>query len=162
MIFPILKIPTDSETLQKPSVDVLIVDKELQSFVDSMVETMYAANGVGLAAPQVGRNINIFVMRTVKGLQENRQEHIILINPHTVIEFGDKVTDQEGCLSLPGLFGDVERFPTVGCVYWDVDGNRHSDVFSDFQARIYQHENDHLNGVLYPVRANKTYRVKTK
>jgi peptide deformylase len=164
MLLPIVKLTSDENAriLQTKSVDVVVFDQELRDFCANLVETMYANNGVGLAAPQVGRNVNIFVMRTVKGLQENRQDHIVLINPHTIIEVGDKITDQEGCLSLPGLFGDVERFPTVGCVYWDVTGQRHSDVFQDFQARIYQHENDHLDGVLYPVRATKTYRVKTK
>jgi peptide deformylase len=161
-VLQVLKVtnPKESKILQEHSVDVLSFDAELGVLVGSMIETMYAANGVGLAAPQVGRNLNIFVMRTVAGLQENRQEHIVLINPYTVIEVGEKTVDQEGCLSIPGLVGDVERFPMVGCVYQDVDGNRRNDVFQNFQARVYQHEFDHLEGVLYPDRAEKMYRVK--
>ena len=165
MVLNVLKITNEEEAkvLQNPSIAVAFAfynPQEIRDLCANMVETMYASNGAGLAAPQVGRNLNIFVMRTVKGMEGNFQEHIVLINPYTVIETGDKVTDREGCLSIPGMVDDVERFPTVGCVYWDVEGKRQSAVFTNLQARIYQHEKDHLDGVLYIMRAAKMYRKK--
>ena len=162
MIFSILKLTNADEAkiLQTKSVDVTEFNQGIRDLCTDMIETMYEAKGVGLAAPQVGRNLNIFVMRTIEGLKENRQEHIVLINPYTVVETGKKVMDREGCLSVPDLEGDVKRFPQVGCVYWDAEGNRHMAEFNDFQARIYQHEKDHLDGIIYVVRAIQMYKIK--
>lgn len=162
MLLNILKVtnPADLKILQSPCVDVTDFNQDVQDLCRDMAETMYASNGVGLAAPQVGRSLNIFVMRTMQGLAENRQEHVVVINPHVVIEIGDGGVEQEGCLSVPGWWGDVQRFYEVGVVYWTPEGKRVAGHFKSFQARIFQHENDHLNGVLFLKRATKFYRPK--
>jgi peptide deformylase len=162
MILNILKasIPEDGKILKAPSVDVVDFSQEIHDLAMNMVETMYAANGAGLAAPQVGRNLNLFVMRTERGLDTNQREHIIVVNPYTAFEGGDPINDKEGCLSIPGVWGDVLRFKEVGTVYQDTTGKRTGGVFTGFQARVYQHESDHLVGTLFVERATKFYRQK--
>jgi peptide deformylase len=164
MILNVLKMsnPAELKILHRKCVDVTDFNEDLQSFCRDMVETMFAADGVGLAAPQVGRNINMFVMRTLRGLAENTREHIVLVNPYTVIEVGDGGVAQEGCLSVPGLWGDVKRFDHVGVVYWTPEGERRGVEYKSFQARIYQHEYDHLQGKLFLERATKFYKPKSK
>lgn len=166
MILPVLKIfnPTDLHVLRTPSVDVATFDSDIANFCHDLVDTMFALNGVGLAAPQVGRNLNIFVMRTMQGLEKDTLEHIVVINPHTAIQSGKTEFMEEGCLSIPGLWGSVERFPYIGSLYYDVAGKRNLDHFTGFQARIYQHEQDHLAGTLFIDRSTvytKQNRAKT-
>lgn len=162
MILNILKASNieDAKILKSSSVDVTIFDQELNDFCLNLIETMYEANGAGLAAPQVGRNINLFVMRTEHGLETNQREHIVVVNPFTAFEGGDPISDKEGCLSIPGIWGDVERFKEVGTVYQDTTGKRTGGVFTGFQARVYQHEYDHLVGTLFVERASKFYQQK--
>lgn len=162
MILDILKAsnPADANILKTPSTDVVVFDRELNDFCFNLIETMYARNGAGLTAPQVGRNINLFVMRTEHGLDTNIREHIVVVNPFTAFEGGDPIIDKEGCLSIPGIWGDVERFKEVGTVYQDTTGKRTGGVFTGFQARVYQHEYDHLVGTLFVERASKFYRQK--
>ena len=161
MILNILKVANSKveyNILSTPSVDVTEFTQEIRDLCTDMVDTMFSANGVGLAAPQVGRNLNIFVMRTVEGIQNNTQDYLVIINPSVVIQLGDLSTDIEGCLSLPGILGAVERFSEVECVYQDTTGQRLPGHFTGFQARIYQHEYDHLKGILFINRATKFYR----
>lgn len=155
--------PEGRKTLKKECADVATISSQTRELCQDMVETMFAQNGVGLAAPQVGKNLNIFVMRTMKGIEQDTRDHIVLINPFTIIEVGGPLVAQEGCLSIPGLFADVERYSEVGCVYWTLDGNRIGAHFSGFQARIYQHEYDHLQGVLFIERMIKgTEKISKK
>jgi peptide deformylase len=162
MILNILKASNleESKILKAPSVDVVDFTQEIHDLAMNMIETMYASNGAGLAAPQVGRNINLFVMRTEHGLDTNIREHIVVVNPFTAFEGGDPIIDKEGCLSIPGIWGDVLRFKEVGTVYQDTTGKRTGGVFTGFQARVYQHEYDHLVGTLFVERASKFYRQK--
>ncbi len=166
MVLPIYKFDNKTElaVLKAQSVDVVEFTEEIRDFCANMVDTMLAVvtGAAGLAAPQVGKNLNIFVMRTERGMAEDTNEHIVPINPFTVIEVGEKISGREGCLSIPGYAGDVDRFPELGCVYWTPDGVRHAGHFKDFQARIYQHEFDHLEGVLYPDKATKFGKIRFK
>lgn len=127
--------------------DVTVFDDELKKLVNDMAELMYASNGIGLAANQVGVSKNIILVDVpskdwlaVEGL-------IVMINPK-IRGFGkDKVVEEEGCLSLPGVFVHVQRTCNINVEYYDVDGKMHLNGFSGLQARVIQHECDHLNGL---------------
>ena len=162
MILPVLKLTGEDRkpliALRQTAVDVTEFDAELRKLVASMIETMLAANGVGLAAPQIGRNLNLFVMR---GGNDNREMRVV-INPKTIIEVGEDVSTAnekiESCLSIPGILGRVTRCHEVRCVYWDENGHQHEESLKGMDARIYQHERDHLVGKLFVDLADKFYR----
>jgi peptide deformylase len=157
----IVKIDQAADILRAQSVDAELND-EIRDLCTKMITTMYEANGVGLAAPQVGKNLNIFVMRTTYGIENDINEHLVLINPRTVKQSGTPVVGVEGCLSIPGLIGEVKRFPTIQCAYTDENGVTHEKTFTDMEARIYQHENDHLNGILFLDRAERFRKVQLR
>ena len=117
------------------------IDAKLRTLLDNMAETMYEANGVGLAAPQVGLPIRVVVIDVGDGLFE-------LINP--VITFREgKETDSEGCLSLPNIFGEVERSAKVKVEFLDRRGKKKHVTGTGLLARCIQHELDHLEGTLF-------------
>jgi peptide deformylase len=162
MVLNILKVnnPADVGILRAQSEHIPEMTDDVRELCTNMVETMFTSRGVGLAAPQVGRNLNIFVMRTTEGIRLDNRDHIVLINPQVKALTGDRHTEQEGCLSIPGLWGDVERFDGVLTEYWSLTGETVSNQFSSFQARIFQHEYDHLKGTLFVDRATKFYVPK--
>jgi peptide deformylase len=123
-----------------------IADPEVQSFIDDMVETMHEANGVGLAAPQVGRELQLFVYQAA-GPPEIPLH--VVINPMIRPQSGELVYDWEGCLSIPDLRGLVPRHPAVRVQGLDREGRPLDYLVSGFEARIVQHEFDHLNGVVF-------------
>jgi len=151
MVLEIIKDddPIGHTLLHTPSVDVETFTPEIRNLCADMIDTMYAADGVGLAAPQIGKNINIFVMRTGR----SRSDNLVLINPHPVIMTGGPEWEDEGCLSIPGTFRPVLRWTEVGVVFWTPTGERKQVVLNGFLARIFQHEYDHLQGILFPERA---------
>lgn len=136
-----------SETITKDYPD-------LKSLVSNMYETMYAADGVGLAAPQVDLPIRVVVIgfrpydEKTDTYGEPTEEHT-LINPE-ILSFGDKKDwFNEGCLSVPDIHEDVLRPTTVKVHYWDEDWNEHTDDATGLYARVVQHEVDHLNGKVF-------------
>ncbi|KID57060.1 peptide deformylase [Pseudoalteromonas luteoviolacea] len=117
----------------------------VQSLVDDMLETMYAtSNGIGLAATQVGRDEAVVVI----DISDERNEPIILINPE-VSEGKNKEKGQEGCLSVPDYFAEVERFTSVKVIAQDRQGNPIEIENDEFLAIVMQHEIDHLHGNLF-------------
>lgn len=139
-------------TLRKVSVDITMDYPELEKFIKDMLQTMDEADGVGLAAPQVGRNIRIF---TVDG---NAFEEVdpdckgfrkVFINAHILERRGDDITRNEGCLSIPGIHEDVRRKDHILIAYTDEQGVLHEEEYSGIKAWIIQHEYDHLEGVLF-------------
>ena len=128
--------------LKKICAPVEKIDKRLRNFLDDMAETMYASEGVGIAAPQVGKSIRAVVIDVDK---KNRYD---LINP--VITFREgTVIDEEGCLSCPNLFGDVERAAKVRVEYTSRFGKKKILEAEGLLARCIQHELDHLDGQLF-------------
>ncbi len=131
---------------------------EIRRLVSDMIETMVDAGGAGLAAPQVHVSLRLFVFRVPEGRGENRNDPprptAVLINP--VIEpVGDAVAvSWEGCLSIPGLRAAVPRHATVRYAGVDLDGTTVQGEATGFHALVLQHENDHLDGILYPMRMN--------
>jgi peptide deformylase len=118
----------------------------LREISDKMFETMYAYNGVGLAANQVGLKKNIAVIDLSSG--KNPEKKIILVNPN-IIEFSGKQTVEEGCLSLPGFSEKIERYECVTVMAQDLDGKIFTLKASGYLSEALQHEIDHLSGKLY-------------
>jgi peptide deformylase len=125
---------------------------ELSALIQNMWETMYQAKGVGLAAPQIGLSIRLFLVDTVQAMEEEDSERGIkkvFINPTVLSESGDFWDYEEGCLSIPDIRGDVTRQETVKISYQDENFNEFEETFSDVDARVIQHEYDHLEGKLF-------------
>ena len=125
---------------------------ELKTLIANMYETMYASEGVGLAAPQIGRNDRIVVIDAdpvAETFPECAGRKFTLINPEIEILDGDTCSRAEGCLSLPGLSENVSRVEHIRLKWVDEDFNEHEEEISGFLARIVQHECDHLDGKLY-------------
>jgi len=124
----------------------------LHELIDNMWQTMYGAQGVGLAAPQIGVSKRIFIVDTKQTLDEEEEGEGIkkaFINPIMLSEDGEYWSYEEGCLSIPNIRGDVERQETIRIRYYDEDFNVHEDVFDGLNARVIQHEYDHLEGILF-------------
>jgi len=129
--------------LRRHTAPIRRFDRELARLAREMLDTMYARKGVGLAGPQVGVQRQIFVL----DVSEDRDRPQVILNPRIVRREG-KETDEEGCLSIPGLHVEVERAEAVEIEYQDLDGNLHTELGSGLWARAVQHEKDHLDGRL--------------
>lgn len=139
--------------LKKRAEDIAADFPNLPDVIKNMWQTMYAASGVGLAAPQVGMSIRLFVVDTVQ-LQEKRKTDFngikkVFINPTILEETGEEWKYEEGCLSIPGIREDVFREPVVKIHYFDEHFNEFTETFDDINARVIQHEYDHIEGVLF-------------
>lgn len=133
-------------------------DAELQTLIENMFETMRAAPGVGLAAPQIGESLRLVVVEYTEDEDENaKPKKYVLINPEIVKRSEETVTDLEGCLSLPGLAGRVERHQSVTVKAKNRFGKSLKIEAEEWLARIFQHEIDHLDGVLYIDRAEEVF-----
>jgi peptide deformylase len=125
----------------------------LAQLIEDMWETMYQANGVGLAAPQIGLAIRLFIVDSTQIKDEMRkgEEGIkqVFINAHKVEETGKLWTYEEGCLSIPHVRGEVERQETLTIRYLDENFVEHEQTFSGINARVIQHEYDHIDGQLF-------------
>lgn len=153
---PVLRKKTENITTEYPNLNELI---------DNMFETMDASNGVGLAAPQIGRAIRLFVVDSTHMYEdENKGERMVFINPTIVEEVGDPWTFEEGCLSIPHIREDVIRQAKVTVSYQDADFKTHKKVFDGMTARVIQHEYDHIEGVLFidHISAFKRQLIKNK
>ena len=131
--------------LKKVCEPVVKIDKRLRNFLDDMAETMYASEGVGIAAPQVGESIRVCVVDVDR---ENRKSRYDLINPVITHREGS-VVDNEGCLSCPDLFGDVERAEKIRVEYTNRFNKKKTLEADGLLARCIQHELDHLDGQLF-------------
>lgn len=138
--------------LRNPSEKIDATYPDLKQLIEDMMETMYTSEGVGLAAPQIGRNIRLVVIDAnpvADTYPECAGKKLVLINPEIEVLEGDKVSRAEGCLSLPGLSEDVKRIENIRLRWLDADLKEHDEVISGFLARIVQHECDHLEGKVY-------------
>ncbi|MDH3243351.1 MAG: peptide deformylase [Saprospiraceae bacterium] len=150
MILPIFAY--GSKVLRKKADDVDSTYPELAALIENMWTTMYHAQGVGLAAPQVGHSIRLFIIDTI---QLNKEEDEtggikqVFINPEKMKENGEQWTYEEGCLSIPNVRGDVDRPEKVILSYYDENFVQHTQEFENIEARVIQHEFDHLEGILF-------------
>jgi peptide deformylase len=148
MIYPVTVF--GDPVLRKVAEPITEDFNDLKGFIQNMFDTMYSSEGVGLAAPQVGQSIRVFVLDTTSE-DEDEPAGIkrAFINPEILEKFGDSWVMNEGCLSVPEIREDVLRPESVRLRYRDEDFVEHEEVFSGFTARVIQHEYDHLEGVMF-------------
>ena len=138
-------------------------DKNLQTLIDDMIETMREAPGVGLAAPQVNVSERLIVVEYAEeedeeGESEKPKKLFVMINPEIVKSSTETLMGVEGCLSIPNLVGEVERHATVQVKGLNRHGKPAKVKAEGWLARIFQHEIDHLNGILFPDRATRVWK----
>ncbi len=136
------------------------ITPELRETAKSMLELMYAYKGVGLAAPQVGLELNLLVLNP-SGDKQDDQEELVLINPKITARSGTDFAE-EGCLSFPGIYADVERHMEIEVEYQDLGDEPRKLKSDDFLARIIQHELDHLTGVLFVDRLSSIEKLQVR
>ncbi|NMC51199.1 peptide deformylase [Candidatus Kuenenbacteria bacterium] len=120
----------------------LLFQKDWQEFINDFKETMYAADGVGLAAPQVGKNLRLIAI-DIEG------EPLVMVNPQITKKSWLRATAEEGCLSVPKIYGPVKRHKKITVKFIDEKGKQQKNIYRDLAARVIQHEVDHLDGVLF-------------
>jgi peptide deformylase len=153
MIYPIVKFP--DPILQQPADPVTVFDAELRKLVDDMFTSMYDAQGIGLAAPQIGISKRLTVIDL--SFQKKPEDKIVLINPE-VIEIKGKQVEEEGCLSLPEIRDRVARAAEVKVRAQDAEGKPFEVEGTELLARAIQHEIDHLDGILFIFRLSRLKR----
>jgi peptide deformylase len=148
MIYPITVF--GDPVLRKKADPITKNFPDLKGFIENMFDTMYSSDGVGLAAPQVGQPIRVFVLDTTTD-EEGEPEGIIkaFINPVILEKYGDEWVLNEGCLSVPEIREDVLRPESVRIKYQDADFKEYEEVYHGFTSRVIQHEYDHLEGIMF-------------
>ena len=161
MIYPIVAFGDPVLKARTKDIPADFPATELQQIVQDMFDTMYHAHGVGLAAPQVGKSLRLFVIDSEPMIDTEDEEtgeplpgaekpvKRAFINPYMVSETGEEWGFEEGCLSIPGVREMVYRPETIVLRYEDENRQRHEETFSGMTARVIQHEYDHLEGVLF-------------
>ncbi len=160
-------IQPDNDILRKRAHKVTSFDKKFQKLVDDMIETMLDAPGVGLAAPQVAISQRLIVVRLPDDSEEDREEYgdqagkvYVVANPKIIKSSKEMVTGVEGCLSLPGLLGEVSRHESVVVTGQDRHGKDFRIKARGWLARVFQHEIDHLDGQLFIDIAESVWQPK--
>jgi peptide deformylase len=152
--------------LRRKAKPVTRFDKDLQTLIEDMIETMREAPGVGLAAPQIDLPMQLAVVEYAEGEDEEENEDApakpkklyVLINPEITRVSDEKVMGVEGCLSIPGLIGEVERHEAIQVKALNRHGSPVKLKVDGWMARIFQHEIDHLNGVLFTDKAARVWK----
>ena len=157
MILPI--VAYGSPVLKKKAAKVPPDYTDLETLIENMWETMYAANGVGLAAPQIGLGLRLFVIDaspfgedeelSVEDQNQLKAFKKVFINPEIVEETGEEWAFNEGCLSIPDVREDVNRKETLSLSYTNEKGEELTETYSGLAARVIQHEYDHIEGILF-------------
>ena len=154
---PVLRSPT--HTIQN------IQDPAVQKLIDDLLKTVNKTNGVGIAAPQVSQSLQLFIVASrpnLRYLNAPTMEPTAMINPQILAYSDETVKDWEGCLSVPGMRGLVRRSQEIEVLYTDRHGEQHQKVFTDFVARIIQHEHDHINGKVFLDRVENTFDLMSE
>lgn len=169
MIYPIVAVGDQVLKTRAKELPADLPAAELQELVQNMFETMYSAHGVGLAAPQIGRGVRLFVMDSGPMVEPDDDDEPTtepldaatqmapaelaikraFLNPQMVSETGEEWGFEEGCLSIPGIREMVQRCPDIVLRYEDENRQLHEEAFTGMAARIIQHEYDHLEGILF-------------
>ncbi len=150
MILPIFAF--GQPVLRKVADDIDNSFEDLNGLIENMFETMRNARGVGLAAPQIGQSIRLFIIDTQqmdKDAEEPTGIKKVFLNAQLLDESGDPWIFEEGCLSIPEIHADIERKSTIRIKYQDQDWNEHTETFDGVTARVIQHEYDHIEGILF-------------
>ncbi|MEM1218799.1 MAG: peptide deformylase [Bacteroidota bacterium] len=168
MILPIYAY--GQAVLKKEAEDIGPDYPDLAVLIENMWETMYNAHGIGLAAPQIGKGIRLFMVDTLQVMEEDEEEDGIkkvFINAEILEEGGEEWAYEEGCLSIPDIRGDVDRHSQIRIRYQDEQFQEHEEVFTGINARVIQHEYDHIEGILFvdllkPIRKRRIKRKLEK
>lgn len=164
-MFKVIALPTKSLRQASDEVDaVYLLKPETQNFMDELIKTMYDDDGIGIAAPQVARNVRVCVIGK-DAIPPDCAYHgsdLILANPRWEKISKKTLIQQEGCLSVPGLIGKVKRCKDIKVSALDKKGKEISFEARGFFARVVQHEVDHLNGILFIDKATDIRRVESK
>lgn len=154
MIYPI--VAYGNPVLKKRGQDIVEGEVDVVELSNDMFETMYNASGVGLAAPQIGKSLRMFVIDTTgmedeEDLESGEAAGIkkVFINPEIIHEEGDEWAFEEGCLSIPKIREDVFRQEKIVIRYFDENWQEHEEEYEDLPARVIQHEYDHIEGILF-------------
>ncbi len=143
----------DDEVLRKKAEPVTENTEEIQTLIDDMFDTMYNSDGVGLAAPQIGKLLRIFVADADPMVEDEEEESqqgpIVMINPEISFEGDEKVEMDEGCLSIPGVNAAVKRPDKIVVSYLDRNFEQQEMEVDGWLSRVIQHERDHLDGILF-------------
>jgi peptide deformylase len=149
-----------SPVLKKVAEPISEITEEIKELVKNMFYTMYMAPGIGLAAPQVGKSIRLFVLdvdfdsETMNDMEEDESKELSNFNPQVfinpeILEFEGEIVYQEGCLSLPGVYEDIKRHEKIKVKYLDLEGVEHIIEADELLSICIQHELDHLNGKVF-------------
>jgi peptide deformylase len=172
MILPI--VAYGSPVLKKKASEITKAYPKLNELIDNMWETMYNANGVGLAAPQIGLPIRLFIVDAEpfsqdESLSEEEVKELesfkrVFINPKIIEENGIEWDFNEGCLSIPDVHEDIFRKPVIKIEYFDENFEQHTETLTGLSARVVQHEYDHIEGILFTDRISnlKKRLIKSK
>ena len=150
MIYPITVY--GDPILRKITSDIERNNEGIEKLVEDMFETMYNAEGVGLAAPQIGHSMRVFIVDLSplsREYPELKNFKKAFINAHIVEKDGEEELMNEGCLSIPGIHEDIYRKDRIRIKYLDTEWNEHDEIYSGYQARVIQHEYDHVDGILF-------------
>jgi peptide deformylase len=142
-----------------------VTDAQVQQLIDDLLLTVQSANGVGIAAPQVGQSLQLLIVASrpnPRYPQAPTMEPTALINPRLIAHGQEQAKGWEGCLSIPGIRGQVPRYREVEVEYLDRSGAVQQVVWTDFVARIFQHEYDHLDGKVFLDRVESTADLMTE
>lgn len=140
-------------------------DESIQKLVDDLIATVAPANGVGMAAPQVAKPYRLFVVAsrpTLRYPDAPVMKPTPMINPHILAHSDEVIEGWEGCLSVPGIRGLVPRYQRIEVEYTDREGKLHQQELTGFVARIFQHEYDHLDGIVFLDRVESTQNLMTE
>ncbi len=140
-------------------------DGRIQQLIDALIATAVASNGVGIAAPQVSKSYRLFIVASHPNPRypnAPEMEPTAMINPQIIARSTELVKGWEGCLSIPGIRGLVPRHQAIEVEYTSRDGQLHRVEFTDFVARIFQHEYDHLDGIVFLDRVESTQELMTE
>jgi peptide deformylase len=148
MVLPI--VAYGDPVLKKLAKNILKEEFDLPKLIADMFDTMENAGGIGLAAPQIGKSVRLFIV-DASPLEEEETNDFkkVFINPEIIEEFGDDWSYNEGCLSIPTIRGEVVRPSKVRITYFDENWVQHTEEYEGMPARIIQHEYDHIEGVLF-------------
>ncbi|HEY8402772.1 MAG TPA: peptide deformylase [Cytophagaceae bacterium] len=148
MIYPI--VAYGDPVLKKQAEDIAKGSVDVKKLAEDMFETMYNANGVGLAAPQIGKAIRMFVVDAAPMDEENLKDFKkVFVNPTIVEESEEEWAYEEGCLSIPGIRSEVMRPEKIKVHYFDENWKEYEEEFDGLAARVIQHEYDHIEGILF-------------
>ncbi|MEW6457534.1 MAG: peptide deformylase [Bacillota bacterium] len=151
-VFQIVQYP--DPILREKAREVQKITPQIERLAVNLVDTMRQSGGVGLAAPQIGVSKRVIVV------EDPEKNPIVLINPEIVKLEGDKETAEEGCLSVPGVWGQVERRMCLTVRGYNLEGKQVAYLVEGFTARAFQHEIDHLDGIVFLDRATTIYKRK--